>query len=246
MKDILRIASKLDESGQFELSDKLMKIAQDNGKLWGIFPTAPILAPPQPYSGGKSTAVLAPPVTRTPVPPLNPAVTRTPVAPLNRPTTKSINSELCKAVSGTYYYDIKFSKKLIKDEVDRKIEPFVRGTRSYEFWECINNSQKYTVPQKKAYFDQCWRIVYESTDKTKTNFYQIFYPLLKKYKLTENDLNLYKTEDEVGRQWTKVFDELSKIYGTDILNDADWKKNNQNEYSFIFQTFGMTRERFIW
>ena len=69
---------------------------------------------------------------------------------------------------------------------------------------------------------------------------------MKKYKLTENDLNLYKTEDEVGRQWTKVFDELSKIYGTDILNDADWKKNNRNEYSFIFQTFGMTRERFIW
>ena len=234
MKDILRIASKLDESGQFELSDKLMKIAQDNGKLWGIFPFAPILAPPQPSFGGKSTAVSAPPVTRTPV------------APLNPPTTKSINSELCKAVSGTYYYDIKFSKKLIKDEVDRKIEPFVRGTRSYEFWECINNSQKYTLPQKRAYFDQCWRIVYESTDKTKTNFYQIFYPLLKKYKLTENDLNLYKTEDEVGRQWTKVFDELSKIYGTDILNDADWKKNNRNEYSFIFQTFGMTRERFIW
>ena len=219
MKDILRIASKLDESGQFELSDKLMKIAQDNGKLWGIFPFAPILAPPQPSFGGKSTAVSAPPVTRTPV------------APLNPPTTKSINSELCKAVSGTYYYDIKFSKKLIKDEVDRKIEPFVRGTRSYEFWECINNSQKYTLPQKRAYFDQCWRIVYESTDKTKTNFYQIFYPLLKKYKLTENDLNLYKTEDEVGRQWTKVFDELSKIYGTDILNDADWKKNNRNEYS---------------
>ena len=232
MKDILRIASKLDESGQFELSDKLMKIAQDNGKLWGIFPTAPILAPPQPSFGGKSTAVSAPPVTRTPV------------APLNPPTTRPINSELCKAVSGTYYYDIKFSKQLIKDEVDRKIEPFVRGTRSYEFWECINNSQKYTLPQKRAYFDQCWRIVYESTDKTKTNFYQIFYPLLKKYKLTENDLNLYNTRDEVSKQWMKVFDELSKIYGTDILNDEDWKKINRNEYSFIFSTYGITLQRF--
>ena len=82
MKDILRIASKLDESGQFELSDKLMKIAQDNGKLWGIFPFAPILAAPQPTIG-KPTAILAPPVTRAPV------------APSNPPTTRPINSALC-------------------------------------------------------------------------------------------------------------------------------------------------------
>lgn len=220
MRDLLRIASKLDESGQFELSDKLMKIAQNNGKLWGIFPTAPILAPPQP------------------------SLTRPPVAPLKPPTTTPINSELCKAVSGTYYYDIRFSKQLIKDEVERKIKPFVKGTKSYEFWECINNSPKYTLPQKSAYYDQCWRIVYELTDKTKTNFYQIFYPILKKYKLTENDLNIYKNRDEVYNQWQKVFNELSKVYGTNILNDEDWKKNNRNEYSFIFSTFSITLRRF--
>jgi hypothetical protein len=213
MKDILRIASKLDESGQFYLSDKLMKIAQG------------ILAAPQP-SLGKPTAILAPPV----------------IKPLNPPATTPINSDLCKQVTGVYSIDIRFVKILIKDEIDRNIKPLENGTRSYQFRGCVYSFPKYTIQQKRAFWDQCWRIVYDLSDTSKGNFYQIFYPLLKKYKLTENDLGSYNNADEVQLQFKKVLDELSKKLNIDVINDQNFNKSN--EYHFMWSTLGMLMRRF--
>ena len=230
MKDILRIASKLDESGQFELSDKLMKIAQDNGKLWGIFPTAPILAPPQPSSGGKSTAVLAPPVTRTPV------------APLNPPTTRPINSALCASVTGVYSKDILIMKNIIKEELSANITPLELDTKSDQFFGCVLRSRKYTNNQGLAFYAQSERIIHESLDSSKGKFYQIFYPLLKRYKLTENDLSLYKNESELQNQYSKFLDELSKKLNVNVLNDQEFRKSNEN--NFVWETWGILRSRF--
>jgi hypothetical protein len=221
MKDILRIASKLDESGQFKLSDKLMKIAQG------------ILAAPQP-SFGKPTAILAPPVIK----PLNPPV----IKPLNPPATTPINSDLCKQVTGVYSIDIRFVKNLIKDEINRNIKPLENGTRSYQFRSCVYSFPKYTNQQKRAFGDQCWRIVYDLSDTSKGNFYQIFYPLLKKYKLTENDLGSYNNADQVQLQFKKVLDELSKKLNIDVINDQNFNKSN--EFHFMWSTLGMLIRRF--
>ena len=232
MKDILRIASKLDESGQFELSDKLMKIAQDNGKLWGIFPFAPILAPPQPSSGGKSTAVLAPPVTRTPV------------APLNPPTTRPINSALCASVTGVYSKDILFMKNIIKEELSKNIEPLEPDTKSDQFIGCVLRSRNYLNNRHMAlaFYGQSLRIKNELSDSSKGKFYQIFYPLLKKYLLTENDLSLYKNESELQNQYSKFLDELSKKLNVNVLSDQEFRKSNEND--FVWDTWGILRSRF--
>lgn len=230
MRDLLRIASKLDESGQFELSDKLMKIAQDNGKLWGIFPTAPILAPPQPSFGNKPTAILAPPVTRAPV------------APLNPPTTTPINSGLCASVTGVYSKDILLMKNIIKEELSNNITPLLRGTKSYQFRECILSSRKYNIKQFMAFFAQSVRIYNELSDSSKGNFYQIFYPLLKKYKLTENDLSLYNDKKDLQNQYVKFLDELSKKLNINVLTDQDFKKSN--EYKFMWETWQILKSRF--
>jgi hypothetical protein len=232
MKDILRIASKLDESGQFKLSDKLMKIAQDNGKLWGIFPTAPILAPPQPSSGGKSTAVLAPPTTRSPV------------APLNPPTTTPINSALCASVTGVYSQDILFIKNIIKEELSKNIEPLKLDTKSNQFITCVLRNRKYLDNRQMAlaFYAQSQRIMYELSDSSKGKFYQIFYPLLKRYKLTENDLSLYKNESELQIQYSKFLDELSKKLNVNVLTDEEFSKSNENK--FVWDTWGILRSRF--
>ena len=207
-----------------------MKIAQDNGKLWGIFPTAPILAPPQPSF--RSTAVLAPPITRSPV------------APLNPPTTTPINSALCASVTGVYSQDILFIKNIIKEELSKNIEPLENGTRSYQFRDCVLRNRKYLDNRQMAlaFYSQSVRIKYELSDSSKGKFYQIFYPLLKRYKLTENDLSLYKNESELQIQYSKFLDELSKKLNVNVLTDEEFGKSNENK--FVWDTWAILRSRF--
>ena len=198
MKDILRIALKLDETSQFELSDKLMKIAQTSTQ----------------------------PVTRLPA------------------ATTPINSALCASVTGVYSQDILFMKNIIKEELSKNIEPLNGDTKSNQFMGCVLRSRNYLNNRQmaSAFYAQSMRIKNELSDSSKGKFYQIFYPLLKKYKLTENDLSLYNNEKELQNQYSKFLDELSKKLNVNVLNNQEFRKSNEND--FVWDTWGILRSRF--
>ena len=198
MKDILRIALKLDETSQFELSDKLMKIAQTS----------------------------TPPDTRLPA------------------ATTPINSALCASVTGVYSQDILLIKNIIKEELSKNIEPLNGDTKSNQFMGCVLRSRNYlnNGQMASAFYAQSMRIKNELSDSSKGKFYQIFYPLLKKYKLTENDLSLYNNEKELQNQYSKFLDELSKKLNVNVLSDREFRKSNEND--FVWDTWGILKSRF--
>jgi hypothetical protein len=205
MKDLLRIASKLDEIGDFQLSDKLIKIAQG------------ILAAPQPTIG-KPTAILAPPVARP------------------------IDSGICALVSGIYSKDIATMKNFIREELSTNQIPFSTSTKSQTFIMCISKSGRYFPKQLYAFQNQSYRIKEELSDTSKSQFYQIIYPLLKQYKVTENDLHLYKNKEEFSNQFGRMSDDLFRKLSISGLTDPEFQKTN--EYKFLTNTYSILTQRF--
>ena len=160
MKDILRIASKLDESGQFYLSDKLMKIAQ-----W-------LLAAPQP-SFRNPTAILAPPRTSLPS---NTAILAPPRTSL--PSNQDrLDPGVCSLVSGVYSKDIGTLKNMVIDEIRDNKTPLTIGAKSDLFLQCLQKYPKYTKEQKYAFQAQSFRIREEQSETTKGKNYQNKYSL---------------------------------------------------------------------
>lgn len=211
MKDILRIASKLDESGQFYLSDKLMKIAQG------------ILAAPQP-SFGRPTPILAPPRTSLPS------------------NQDRLDPGVCSLVSGVYSKDIGTLKNMVIDEIRDNKTPLTIGAKSDLFLQCLQKYPKYTKEQKYAFQAQSFRIREEQSDTSKGKFYQIIYALLKKYKVTENDLHLYKNKEEFTNQFGRMTDDLLKKLSIPGVMDSEFQKTN--EYKFLFNTYVLLKSRF--
>ena len=201
MRNLLRIASKLDEIGDFQLSDKIIKIAQA------------VLAPPQ--TTVKPTAILTPPI----------------IAPIST----------CNLVTGIYAKDIMQMKQLIQNELNSRINPLSNNSTSMIFLTCIQTNKKYSKEQKLAFQNQSIRIETELLDSSKGKFYQIIYSFLKKYKVTENDLNLYRTKEAFTTQFGKMTDDLLRELSIPGLTD-EFKKTN--EYQFLFNTYSILIQRF--
>lgn len=205
MDKLLYFAQKLDESGQFQLSDKLIKIAQA------------VLSAPQPTIG-KPSAILAPPIIRP------------------------IDSGVCALVKGIYSQDIVIMKNFIREELSSNQIPLSTSTKSNTFLFCISKSAKYSQKQWYAFQSQSYRIKEELSDTSKSQFYQIIYPLFKKYKVTENDLHLYKNEEEFSNQFGLMSDDLFRKLSISGLTDPEFQKTN--EYKFLINTYSILTRRF--
>ena len=215
MKELIRISSLLDQVGNYKLSDKIFnKIV--------LSQSSAILAPPR--VSVRPTAVLAPPK----------------IAPINKHSATQ-NSNTCNLVTGIYANDIMQIKQLIQNELTNKIEPLKTNTTSMIFLECLSRSPKYSKQQILAFQNQSLRIKAQLSDTSKGKFYQIIYPLLKKYKVTENDLNLYRNKDEFTTQFTKMTNELLRELSIPGLY-GEFEKTN--EYQFLMKTYDLLIQRF--